>query len=76
MANDGRLVKLSRLTKMPNGVTFNPKALFATVAFVTALGFVVYAETRRWAVAAPIAWILHSFISGHFRTKSLASRPD
>ncbi len=61
---------------MPNRVTFNPQALFATVAFVTALGLAGYAETRRWTVAAPITWILHSFISGHFRTKSLASRPD
>jgi hypothetical protein len=62
--------------EMPNRVTFNPKALLATATFVTALGIASYAETRRWAVASPIAWILHSFISGHFRTKSLASRPD
>jgi hypothetical protein len=46
--------------KMPNRVTFNPKALLATATFVTALGIASYAETRRWAVASPIAWILHS----------------
>jgi hypothetical protein len=61
---------------MPNRVTFNPKALFATVAFVTALGLASYAETRRWAIAAPMAWILHTLVSGHFRTKSAGARPD
>jgi hypothetical protein len=61
---------------MSNRVTFNPKALLATVGFVTVLGLASYAETRRWAVAAPLAWILHTFISGHFRAKSDEARPD
>jgi hypothetical protein len=63
------------LRKMPNRVTFNPKALFATVAFVAALALAIHAERRRWAIAAPIAWILHSFICGHFRTEFDESRP-
>ena len=71
-----RACKISTVTKMPNRVTFNPKALFATVAFVTVLGLASYAETRKWAVATPIGWILHGLISGHFRTRSDEARTD
>jgi hypothetical protein len=55
---------------MPNRLTFHPTALFATLAFVATLGLARYAETRSWAIAVPLAWVLHGLVSGHFHSKS------
>ena len=48
-------------------VTFNLRALWTTAIFAATVALASYAQTRRWWMAAPLAWLLHAIVSGDFR---------
>jgi hypothetical protein len=56
-------------------VTFNPRALIATVAFATTVALACYADSRKWAIAPALVWLLSVGIERHFRDKRFSDRP-
>ena len=52
---------------MKNEVSFNLRALWITAVFAATVALASYAQTRRWPIALPLAWLLHGIVSGDFR---------
>ena len=67
----------TRRRTMKNQVTFNLRALWTTAIFAATVALASYAQTRRWWMAAPLAWLLHGIVGGDLRRGGLGGqRPD